>query len=114
MSVVVQKEDYKYYKENPNYNFKRSQAIIQETIESTKKFFNQLGRKIDDEGHNRVDMVSSYGVYRFKDGEKKFRQFIGERRWKDLIGEKVLEKIRIAKTVNKLNGNTKFMDYYLK
>lgn len=112
--MKIQPEDYKFYKDDPNFNPQRNQAIIQETIVSTRKFFKNIGRGINDEGMDRVDMVSTYGIYRFNHGFKKFRDFIGEQRWKDLIGEQMLEKARTARAMNRLNGNTKFMDYVLK
>ena len=112
--MKIQPEDYKFYKDDPNFNPQRNQAIIQETIQDNKKFFNDIGRGIGNEGMNRVDMVSSYGIYRFNHGDKKFKEFIGEARWKELIGEQMLEKARTARAMNKLNGNTKFMDYVLK
>jgi hypothetical protein len=108
---LIQPDDYKYFVEKPDSSFspKRNQAIINETIRETEKYFREIGQVIDDNLGNRLEVVGSYGRYRFNKGTKTFKAYVGDRFYTELIGEKILQKVRVADTVNKLNGNTKWI-----
>lgn len=108
-------KDYKYFVEKPNATFspERNKAIIQETITSTEKYFRGIGKVIDENLGNRIDILASYGTYRFNRGTKSFGEYVGKRMVSQLIGEKILEKIRVAESVNKLNGNDKYKGHIL-
>ena len=47
---------------------------IVETIEETESFFSELEKLNDKESENRIDVLSSYGVYRFNKGTKKINR----------------------------------------
>ncbi len=108
---IIQPEDYKYYLAEPTKSFspRRNQAIIQETIKETTKFFQEMDAVMNDETMNRIDILGSYGRYRFNQGEKTFKEYAGPALWKELIGEKILSKVRVADTVNRLNNNRQGM-----
>jgi len=93
---------------DPDFSPERNKAIVNETIKETEAFFNKEGKVLDDSTKERYDILSSYGVYRFNRGTKDFISYFGRDNYNKLIGEKILSKVRIAETVNKLNGNTKF------
>jgi hypothetical protein len=106
--VIVQPADYKYYKNDANFNPAKNKAIIAETIKETEKFFKEEEQMRDKKLENRIDLVSSYGVYRFNKGQKQFKDYVGRETYKAVIGEKLLSKIRVMDSVNKINGNDKF------
>lgn len=105
---IIQPEDYKYRVETPDPNFSpaRNKAIINETIKETEKFFSQVSKAMTDELDNRNDILSHYALYRFGRGNKKFKDYIGKHMWEGLIGERILQKVRMMDTVNRLNKNT--------
>lgn len=109
MDVKIDPVDYRFYKDDPAYNHKRARAIIDETLVETEKFFGDLNIARDAEAMHRMDMVSSYGVYRFNTGDRDFRTFIGEARYKEMIGEHIMEKIRMMKSVEKLSESKGFL-----
>ena len=98
MTDLIQPEDYKYVIEKPDPKFspERNKAVIQETIKNTEKFFKEIADKIDDEGMNRIDILSSYGRYRCNRGEKNFKDYAGKKLWGQLIGEKILNRISVS------------------
>jgi hypothetical protein len=112
---IIQPEDYKYYvdKPDPTFSPRRNQAIIDETIKSSEKFFKELNGIMTDEMGNRIDILSTYARYRFNSGTKDVKSYLGDRLAKQLIGEKILSKVRVADTVNRLNGNDKFKNSIL-
>jgi hypothetical protein len=112
---IIQPEDFKYYvdKPDPTFSPRRNKAIIDETVKSAEKFFTELGNVMTDELGNRIDILSSYGRYRFNSGTKDIKSYLGSNLTKQLIGEKIMSKVRVADTVNKLNGNDKFKNSIL-
>jgi hypothetical protein len=112
-------EDYKYINDQPDPNFspRRNKAIMQECIEETDKYFATL-KKLDDDVLNRIDIVSQYGARRLGGHtHKKFKDYVGRELFNQLVGEQIMQKVRIADTVNKLNkanGNTKYKNFILK
>jgi len=102
--------DYRFINPNPDPDFspERNKAIINETVKDTEKFFKTQVEAIDESLGNRIDILSTYGRYVFNKGYKDIKHYLGEKQYNALIGEKILSKLRIAETVNRLNGNTRF------
>lgn len=111
-------EDYKYISKDPDPNFSpaRNKAIIKETIQETEKFVRQL-HSVSPDLLNRIDITNSYAVKRLGgETQKSFKDYVGRDLFNKLVGEKIMEKVRIADTINKLNkaaGNTKFKNFIL-
>jgi hypothetical protein len=106
---IIQPEDYKYFVKDPSsFNPAKNKAVINETIKETEKFFKDMVEKMDDEMGNRIDILSTYARYRFNTGSKNFRDYAGKQLADQLIGEKILQRVRVMDTVNKINGNDKF------
>ena len=106
--VVIQPQDKKYFVNDPNFNPDRNKVIIAETIRETEATFNKLNEIRDKDGQNRMDIMSSYGIYRFNKGTKDIKDYLGRELYNKLIGEKLLEKVKTMDTVNRLSGNDKF------
>lgn len=106
--------DYKFIVKDPvNFSPQRNKAIMDETLTESKKYFDDIRAALNDPFMERLDVMSSYAMHRFGQGTKTLRQFVGESNYKTLVGEKLLERVRIAKSVNKLNNNKKFKDFVL-
>lgn len=103
-------KDFRYIKDQPDPGFsvERNQAVIEDSIRKTNKFFAQDGEAIKRSMGERVDILSSYAIYRFNKGTKDFIGYYGRDNYHKLVGEKIMSKVRIADTVNKLNGNNRF------
>ncbi len=112
-NTLIQPEDYRFRVETPDSSFspERNKALVQETLKEAEKFFKDISTALDAEAYNRMDMFGSYGVYRFNRGTKSFKEYLGHDLYKTLIGEKIMEKVRMMDTVNKLNGNTKYKNF---
>lgn len=107
MDTILAPEDYKYIVKTPDKEFSpaRNKAVINETIRSTEQYFAKLGKVLDDNILNRIDILATFGDYKLnKSGEKNFKDYAGKRLYSELIGEKILEKIRVLETANKLTG----------
>lgn len=106
-----------YIKDDPSFNAKRNQAVLDEVLRKADILHYAFSAKAHKDAGNRADMLSSYGVYRLSSGgTKKFDDYMGKGRMKQIYGEKILEKIRVMESIEKLNqkkGNTKFTDFYL-
>lgn len=109
MGVVIDPKDYKYFVEKPkDFSPAHNRAVIDETIRETTKYFQELASINDDDLGNRIDILSSYGKYRLGgNGFKRFEAWAGKDMVNKLIGEKILSRVRIADSVNKLQGNRK-------
>lgn len=104
-------KDYKFINPNPDPDFspERNKAIIDETIQETNRFFRDFGKVRNADGQNRLDILKSYAIHTLsKGGSQSLRQYLGKQQYEALIGEKILSKLRIAETVNRLHGNTRF------
>lgn len=93
---------------DPDFSPERNKAIIDDSIRKTNEFFSKEGKAVNDIQKERIDIVATYGAYRFNRGTKDFISYFGRENYHKLIGEKIMQKVRIAETVNKLNGNTRF------
>ena len=107
-TVEIQPQDQKFFVNDRNFNPGRNKAIIAETIRETEKFFNDIGQLADKEQENRIDILTSYGVYRFNKGTKNVKSYLGRELYNKVIGEKILSKVKVMDSINRLNGNTKF------
>lgn len=106
--VIIQPEDKRLFVANPkDFNPDRNRAIINETIRETTKFFMDLQNTVSDDLKNRMDMVSSYGVYRFNKGVKSFENYVGRDLYRQVVGEKILEKVKALKSSERLTGKFK-------
>lgn len=101
--------DYHLINQNPDPDFspERNKAVIEDSIRKTNKFFSEEGRAMQEATKERIDILASYGTYRFNRGTKDFISYFGRDKYHELVGEKIMSKVRIADTVNRLNGNTR-------
>src|SRR5437762_1477885 len=107
----VQPEDYKYIVEKPDKDFspERNYAVIADVIRKNEKMHAQLGRIMNKDAQDRIDVLSSYARYRFNVGTKAFDKYVGKDWMRKITGEKILEKVRIMDSIvrmNRENGNT--------
>ncbi len=110
--VIITPQDKRLFVENPKgFSFERNKQIIAETIKETTQFFLDLQNKVDDKLQNRIDMMSSYGVYRFNKGTKSFDDYVGKDLYRQVAGERILEKVKALKSSERLTG--KFKGYAL-
>ena len=86
----------------------RNKAIIEETIKQAEKYHKTVHEAIDDNLGERIEAVSAYGRYRFNGGFKTHGDYFGRQLMNKFVGEKLLQKIKVMDTVNKLNKNNKF------
>ncbi len=103
--IIIDPKDKKFFVHNPgkDFNPSRNKAIINETIRETEAYFTKLNTLLDDDMLNRLDIMNSYGRYRLGGiGQKRFEDWAGRDLTRQLIGEKILQKVRIAQTSNKL------------
>lgn len=106
--------DYHYVVRDPvDFNPARNKAIVEETIKEATKYHMNEGRVIENSLGERVEAVSAYACYRFNRGDKGIKDYLGDKLYTRLVGEKILEKIRVAETVNRLNGNNRFKNSIL-
>ena len=109
VSVQIQPEDRRFIKNDPNFNPNRNKAIVDETIRETERFFAELEELKDKEALNRIDILTSYGIYRFNKGTKDLKGFLGRQQYNDLVGEKIRDKVRAMESINKLGGDKRIL-----
>lgn len=111
--------DYKYIIDKPDADFSpaRNKAIVEKLIADTDKFFNSLEKELQVDKDNRVDVLSSFAQYTFsKGGHKTLEQYLGKRKMAEIYGQRIVEKLRILDSIQKLNrqnGNTDYQKYTL-
>lgn len=115
---TVAKEDYKYIVEEPDKDFnpERNYKIIEQVIQEGIKVSETLKAAQRKETEQRADILATYARHALGGGQKTLKQFVGSTWMNKLYGEKLLDKIRIMDSIerlNKENGNTKYEDYYL-
>lgn len=96
-----------------DFNPARNKAVIEETIREAEKYHKTVHQLLDDSMGERIEAVSSYGAYRFNGGEKSHKDYFGRRLMTRFMGEKLLSKLRVMDTVNKLNNNKRFKNAIL-
>ena len=110
-------KDYKYIvKPDSNFSVARNQAVIKDVIESGERFAKLLKDVQRKDTEDRIDILSTYARHSLGGGEKTLEQYVGKSWMKQIYGEKILEKLRIAESIKRLNiqqGNTELSDYYL-
>ena|SRR5260221_376892 len=99
--------DYRFINPNPDPDFspERNKAIFDQTVKEAEAFFETLHKAQDKDMEHRMDVISSYGVYRFNKGTKDLKGYLGRERYNEIIGEQLLEKLRIAEATNKIIKN---------
>lgn len=108
--VVIDPRDKKYFVHKPDASFspQRNLAIIKEVHEDTAKYFASLRNKQVEDAGDRMDILATYADYKFnRGGSKDFEGYAGKNLRTRLIGERLLEKVRVLSTVDKLQGRTK-------
>ncbi len=93
---------------DPNFNPARNKAVVAETIKEAETYHKNVHSVIDDNLGERIEAVAAYGCYRLNRGFKNPKDYFGKKLYEKFIGEKLLQKLRIMDTVNRLNGNSKF------
>lgn len=104
-------KDYRFINPNPDPDFspERNKATIAETIRETDKFLQDMDKIKDEKGRKLLDILSHYAVATLGRGESKsIKQYLGKQQYNAIIGEKILSKIRVMDSTNKLNGNNRF------
>ncbi len=101
--------DYRFINPDPSPDFspERNKAIVNETIRDAESYYRKLHSGDDRDLGNRVDILSSYAIYRFNRGTKSLKEYLGKDMYNAIIGEKLLEKLRIAQATNKLINSGK-------
>lgn len=99
----IDPKDYKYVaRDTTGFNPKRNEAIIQETIQEADKYHASYGKLIDEGLAERYEVLSQYGDYRLnRSGQKSIKEFLGNKLYTELVGERLIEKVRVAQTVDK-------------
>ncbi len=107
---ILDAKDYKYLRAeaDPGFSPEKNRKVIVETMLETAKYFDMLSQKEDTEMMNRIDILSTYARYRFNVGTKNIKKYLGDKQYNAIVGEKILSKLRVAESVNRLAGNTKF------
>jgi hypothetical protein len=100
--------DYRFINPNPDPDFspERNKAIVDQTIKEAEQYFTMLNMARDNDLEHRMDVLSSYGVYRFNKGTKGLKDYLGKQQYNAIIGENLLEKLRIAEATNKITRNS--------
>jgi len=96
-------KDYKYF-HNPasDFNPKRNAEIIAQTIKEADEYHSEYGKALDDALAERWHVMAQFGDYKLnRSGVKTIRQYLGDKLYTDLIGEKLISKVRAAKTADK-------------
>jgi len=104
-------KDYRYINPNPAPDFspERNQALIDETIRESDKFHNDYRLALGDSWEERKNILAHYAKYTIGQGhQKSIKDYIGKKAYETLIGERILSKVRVADSINRLNGNTRF------
>lgn len=111
LNLEVDSRDKKYYIEKPDPNFSpaRNFAIMEQVDQEADEFFRKMAEERKYDRDDRIDILSSYGRYRFTRGHKDFESYAGKKLYTRLIGEKILSKVKALSSVDKLKGNTKIL-----
>lgn len=115
----IDPSDYRFIIDKPDKAFspEKNYQVIKEVIEDGTKVAIDMWKARQKEIGDRVDILSTYGKYALNGGEKKFEDYMGREWMKQIYGEKILEKLRIADSIKRLNraaGNDKYENFYLK
>jgi hypothetical protein len=99
----IDPKDYKYIS-NPSKDFnpKRNEAVIAQTIKEADEYHSSYGQAMDAALGERWEVMAQFGDYKLnRSGGKTMRQFLGDKLYTDLVGEKLISKVKAAKTVDK-------------
>lgn len=108
--VVIDPRDKKYFVHKPDASFspQRNAAIIQEVHDDTRKFHKKLWKAYEEGLGERTEILAHFADYKFnRGGDKNFEGYVGKNLRTQLVGERLLEKVRVLSTVDRMNGYTK-------
>lgn len=88
---------------DPDFNPARNKAIIEQTEKEADAYHKSIGKAYDEALGERFEVVAHYGNARLNRGStKSIKEYLGDKLYTQLVGERLLEKIRVAKTVDRL------------
>lgn len=105
--VIIDPKDKKYFVQKPDASFspQRNYAVMKQVHEETTRFFQGLRSAQMQKAGERIDVLTSYADYKFnRGGGKGYEEYVGKSLRNRLIGERILEKVRILSSVDKLQG----------
>lgn len=111
LDLEVDPKDKKYYveKPDPNFSVQRNLAVIAQVDREADEFFRKQDEEYKFDQEDRIDVLGTYGRYRFNKGTKGFEDWAGRKLYTRLIGEKILSKYRALSSIDKLRGRTKVL-----
>lgn len=98
---------FKEYKKNfhvpsADFNPARNKAVIDETFKEADAYHKSFGKALEDSLGQRYEVIASYGDYRLNRGNTKgIKEYLGDKLYTELVGEKLLEKLRVMKAVDR-------------
>lgn len=92
---------------DPKFNPMQNKAVIEQTMREAEAYHKKVGQALDEALGERIDAVASYGVYRFNKGQMSPETYFGKNFYRKYVGEKLLSKLKVAQSVNKLRRNPK-------
>lgn len=101
--MEIDPKDYKYISHpSADFNPKRNEAIIAETIREADKYHSEYGLAMNEALGERWEIMAHYGDYKLnRSGGKTMRQFLGDKLYTQLVGEKLISKVRAAQTADR-------------
>lgn len=109
---TFEEDDHKYFLRIPEEGFspEKNQVAIQKAIDSGMKIEMDLRKASKKEIEYRSDVLTSYAMHQANTGSsKRFEKYMGKQHMARIYGEKLMQKIKIMESVqrlNKANGNT--------
>lgn len=90
-------------KPDPDFSPEHNRAVIQETLDEAEKRRKGVSDKTKQASENIGDILASFAKYKFDlGGGKKIEDYLGKKRMAEIYGEKLLEKLRLIESANKL------------
>ena len=102
------KHEFKEHKRNldvpdADFNPARNQAVINQVLTEADTYHKRIGNAFNDAMGERFEAVAYYGDAVLNRGSaQSIKQYLGDKLYTELIGERLLEKIRVAKSVDRL------------
>lgn len=103
MLMEIDPKDYKLFANpSPDFNPKRNEAIIAETFKEANEYHSVYGKAMEAALGERWEIMAQYGDYKLnRSGGKTIRQYLGDKMYTELVGERLISKVKAAKTVDK-------------
>lgn len=87
-----------------NYSPEKNYAVIAKVLKDNDKMQSALHPDVEKNAGNVADILASFAKYKLDiGGGKQIEEWLGRERMKKIYGDKLLEKIRILKSVEKLS-----------